>query len=142
MSLFSVNWLAVAACVVISMVSGMVWYNPRTFFTIWWKGIGKSDTQDPGAGGSMALTWSLTILSSAVQAAFIAIAVNIAIGATRGNPLLVGPATGFALWLGIVAPTNLVNKLFAGHGLTVWAIEAGNHMFNFILFGLVLGAWR
>ena len=46
------------------------------------------------------------------------------------------------LWLGFVAPTYLVNKLFAGHGLKVWAIEVGNHLVNFILFGAILGAWR
>jgi hypothetical protein len=46
------------------------------------------------------------------------------------------------LWLGFVAPTNLVNKLFAGHGLKIWAIEAGNHFVNLVLFGAILGAWR
>jgi hypothetical protein len=49
---------------------------------------------------------------------------------------------GFMLWLGFIAPTYLVNKLFAGHGLKVWAIEAGNHLVNFLLFGAILGAWR
>ena len=27
-------------------------------------------------------------------------------------------------------------------GLKVWAIEAGNHLINFLLFGAILGAWR
>ncbi len=26
----SVNWLAVLACVVVSMISGSLWYNPKT----------------------------------------------------------------------------------------------------------------
>ena len=33
MDLSSVNWLAVIACVVISMISGSIWYNPKTFFS-------------------------------------------------------------------------------------------------------------
>jgi len=49
---------------------------------------------------------------------------------------------GFMLWLGFIAPTYLVNKLFAGHGLKIWAIETGNHLVNFLLFGAILGAWR
>ena len=45
----SINWLAVMVCVVVSMISGTIWYNPKTFFPVWWKGIGKSDSSAPGA---------------------------------------------------------------------------------------------
>ncbi|GAB1469686.1 hypothetical protein MASR2M66_05630 [Chloroflexota bacterium] len=50
--------------------------------------------------------------------------------------------TGFMLWLGFIAPTYLVNKLFAGHGLKVWGIEIGNHLVNFVLFGALLAVWH
>jgi len=62
---------------------------------------------------------------------------------TPGGPTLVsGAAAGFLIWLGFIAPTYLVNKLFAGHGLKVWAIEVGNHLVNFVIFGAIFGAWR
>jgi len=138
----SINWLAVMVCVVVSMISGTIWYNPKTFFPVWWKGIGKSDSSAPGASGGMGLTWGLTILSSFVQAVFMALVVN-ALGKQGGGSMLVaGAGIGFLMWLGFVAPTYLVNKLFAGHGFKIWAIEAGNHLVNFVLFGAILGAWR
>ena len=141
MDFSAINWLAVVVCVVVSMLSGTLWYNPKTFFPIWWKGIGKSDQDSPG-GSNMGLVWGLTILSSFVQAVAMALMVN-AMGGLMGGPSLVtGAGTGFMLWLGFIAPTYLVNKLFAGHSLKVWAIEAGNHLLNFILFGAILGAWR
>ena len=59
-----------------------------------------------------------------------------------GATLASGATVGFVLWLGFVAPTYLVNKLFAGHGLKIWAIEVGNHLVNFVLFGAILGAWH
>ena len=43
MDFSSINWLAVVACVVVSMVSGALWYSPKVFFNIWWKGIGKTE---------------------------------------------------------------------------------------------------
>ncbi len=139
----SINWLAVVACVILSMVSGAIWYNPKTFFPAWWKGIGKSESDVPGAAGSMAMTWVLTILASFVQAVFMSLMVTAMGSMTPGGATLVSGATaGFMLWLGLIAPTSLVNKLFAGHGLKVWAIEAGNHLVNFVLFGAILGAWR
>jgi hypothetical protein len=136
----SINWLAVVACVVVSMVSGTLWYNPKTFFPIWWKGIGKGD-EAPGMS-SMTMTWTLTVLSSFVQAVAMALMVT-AMGTLMGGANLAnGAGVGFMLWLGFVAPTNLVNKLFAGHGLKIWAIEAGNHLINLVIFGAILGAWR
>lgn len=141
MDLSTVNWLAVIVCVVVSMISGSIWYNPRTFFPTWWKGIGKSG--EPGMQGNMGLTWTLTILSSFVQAIAMSFMVD-AMGSlmTGGVSAATGAMTGFMLWFGFIMPTYLVNKLFAGHGLKVWAIEVGNHLVNFVLFGAILGAWQ
>jgi len=143
MDFSSINWLAVLACVIVSMVSGTIWYNPKTFFPAWWKGIGKSESEVPGVAGAMGMTWTLTVLASFVQAVFMSLMVTAMGSMTPGGATLVSGATaGFLLWLGFIAPTYLVNKLFAGHGLKVWAIEAGNHLVNFVLFGAILGAWR
>ena len=76
MNFGSINWLAVVACVMISMVVGFVWYNPRTFFPVWWKGIGKSETDVPGKGSSVGMTWALTVLASFVQAVFMSLLVT------------------------------------------------------------------
>lgn len=135
MDFSSINWLAVVACVVVSMVSGSIWYNPKTFFPAWWAVVGKGET--PGME-NMGMTWGLTVLSSVVQAIFVALFVN-ALGATT---LVSGLTVGFLLWLGIIAPTALVNKLFAGHGLKIWAIEVGNHLVNYLIFGAIMGAWH
>lgn len=141
MSIFSINWLAVVVGVVISMLSGSMWYNPKTFFPIWWKGIGKGDMQ-PGGGSNMGVIWGLTILTSLVQVVGIAVVLNVVEKAFGNVTITTGALTGALLWLGIVAPTNLTNKLFAGFPYKVWAIEVGNHLLNFVLFGALLGLWR
>ena len=134
MDLGSIKWLAIIACVVVSMVSGFIWYHPKVFFPAWWAGIGKSG--EPGNPNPT--IYVFTIIAALVQAVFVSFMVN-----TMGSTTVVsGAIAGFMLWLGFVAPTNLVNKLFAGHGFKVWAIEAGNHLVNFLLFGAILGAWR
>jgi hypothetical protein len=142
MDFSSINWLAVIVCVVVSMISGSLWYNPKTFFEIWWKGIGKTDADRPGGKGSMTMTWVLTVLSSFVQAVFMALMVNALGKLSGGATLLSGMLTGLILWFGFIAPTYMANKLFAGHGLKIWAIEVGNHLVNLVLFGAILGAWH
>jgi len=137
MDFSSINWLAVVVCVVVSMVSGFIWYHPKVFFSAWLKGIGKTESemnyQSPAA-----MIWGLTILSAFIEAAATGFMLNVMGSDTLGA----GALAGFMIWFGFVAPTNLVNKLFAGHGLKVWAIEAGNHLVNLLLFGAILSAWR
>ena len=134
MDFVSVNWLAVIVCVVLAMVSGFIWYHQKLFFPAWWEGIGKSG--EPGNPNPMIYVFSL--LAAVVQAVSVAFLVNL-MGSTTA---VSGALAGFMLWLGFVAPTNLVNKLFAGHGFKVWAIEAGNHLLNFLIFGAILAVWR
>lgn len=136
MDFSSINWLAVVACVIISMISGSIWYNPKTFFPAWWAVVGGGRSQ-PGME-NMGLTWGLTVVSSFVQAVSMAFMVK----AMGGTTVASGAMVGFMLWLGFIAPTYLVNKLFAGHGLKIWAIEIGNHLVNFLLFGALLTVWK
>ncbi len=135
MDMSNINWLAVVACVVVAMISGFIWYHPSVFFKPWWRGIGKEGT-DTGSPNPM--IYVFTLIAAFVEAVSVALLLNV-MGA---DGLGAGLGAGFMLWLGFVAPTNLVNKLFAGQGFTVWAIEAGNHLVNLMLFGAILGAWR
>jgi hypothetical protein len=136
MNFSAINWLAVVACVVASMIIGGVWFSPKTFFPMWWKAIGRSEKEAPG-GTNMGMLWGLTILASFVQAVFIALIVNV-MGSTT---LLSGATAGFFLWLGFVAPSSLTNKLFASQ-LKAWVLEAGNHLVTFVVMGAILGVWR
>ena len=130
----SINWLAVIVCVIVALVSGFVWYHPKVFFPAWWEGIGKSGE----SGNPNPMIFVFTILAALVQAIFVSFMVNLMGSTTAAS----GALAGFMLWLGFVAPTNLVNKLFAGQGFKVWAIEAGNHLVNLLLFGAILATWR
>ena len=141
MDFSSINWLAVVVCVLASMMIGGLWFGPKTFFPIWWKAVGKADVQAPSSGTSMAIVWGLIVVSSFVQAMFMALMVN-AMGSLSGGATLgSGALTGFLLWLGFVAPSSLTNKLFADR-IKAWMIEVGNHLVTFVVMGAILGAWH
>ena len=136
----SINWLAVVACVVASMIIGSVWFSPKTFFPAWWKAIGKSDSDDAsGSSIGMGATWGLIIFCSFVQAVFMWLMVNAMGSMTGGTTLASGATAGFLLWLGFVAPSSLTNKLFADR-LKAWVLEAGNHLITFVVMGAIAGA--
>jgi hypothetical protein len=142
MNFSSINWLAVVVCVIVSMIVGSLYFNPKTFFPMWWKAIGKTDNVDPGGAMPMGLMWGLTVLASLVQAIFMALLVNAMGSMTPGGATLgSGAMVGFFLWLGFVVPSSLTNKLFSNQ-LKAWVIEMGNHLITFVLFGAILGAWH
>jgi hypothetical protein len=136
----TINWLAVALSGLACMASGAVWYSPKTFFPVWWKAVGRGEER-PGMAG-MGLVWGLTALSSLWQPLAFALVLPVLTPALGGFNALGGMLAGLVLWGGFIAPTCLVNKLFAGHGLKTWAIEAGNHLVNFVVFGAIIGAWH
>ena len=142
MDFSAINWLAVVVCVIVSFAVGFVWYSPKVFFDTWWKALGKTEKDMPGSGG-MGMTWAMTAVASIVQAVGMAFMVPaIAGGMPGGVNAANGALVGFMLWLPFMAATSLTNRMFAQHGLKVWAIEAGNHLITLVLFGAILGAWR
>lgn len=143
MNFSSINWLAVIACVIASMIVGSIWFSNKGFFPMWWKAIGKSESDGPGMMTMpMPVLWGLTILASFIQATFMALMVNAMGSMTPGGATLASGATaGFLLWLGFVAPSSLTNKLFASQ-LKAWVLEAGNHLIVFVIMGAILGAWH
>jgi hypothetical protein len=141
MDFSSINWLAVVACVVASMIIGSIWFSPKTFYPAWWKAIGKTDKDVPGdqSMNGMWVVWALVVVSSFVQAVFMNLMVT-AMGSLSGGATLASGATaGFLLWLGFVAPSSLTNKLFADR-VKAWYYEAGNHLVTFVVMGAIAGA--
>lgn len=133
----AIPWLGVVSCMVVAIVSGSLWFGPKTFFPIWWQGIGKSGAQIPGGGQNMGMVFGLTFVACFVQALMMAVVLHAVY--PQGYDWLQGAQAGVVCWLAFVMPTYLVNKLFAGHPLYVWGIEIGNHLVNFVLFGVILG---
>lgn len=132
--LHSINWWAVGVCFVFSIVSGSIWFGPKTFFPAWWKAIGKKES-DPADGSPK--VWILLMLGSLIQCVFIAAAVQVVGSKTLGSGVL----TGLVIWAGLAAPSALVNKLFSGQ-LKAWMLETGNHLVNYLAFGAILGLWH
>ncbi|MHC1782034.1 MAG: DUF1761 family protein [Anaerolineaceae bacterium] len=99
MEILSINWLAVFACVVVSMVIGSLWFSPKAFFPAWWLAIGKRADVDPKGSP---LTWILMIVTCLLQVVLLAVVIN-AIGPVLfgGVTLVSGALVG--LWFGWVS---------------------------------------
>lgn len=126
-----VNILAVLVAAVSSFVLGGLWYSHALFGRKWSRDAGMEGKQ----GGHPARVFGIAFVFALIAAAAFA--------------LLLGPdptperAIHYALVVGIgfVATSFGINYQFANRSFAMWAIDAGYHLAQFLLFALVLAYW-
>lgn len=136
----AINWVSIGLCVILGVVSGSLWFNPKTFFPLWWRAIGKSDHDQPGSGQQMSIVFGLTFVATGMHALGSAVILGLVFPAGYSSTQAV--MLGIIVWAGTIAPTALVNTLFAGHQLRAWVITTSNHLLNACLFAVVLAAMQ
>ena len=125
-----VNWLAVVVAAVSAFVLGGIWYGPL-FKKTWCREAGvdmEAKPRHPAAvfGGAFVLS----VIAAWALAALIG----------RNEPSLAFALhVGFLTGLCFVATSFGINYLFAGRSLKLWLIDAGYHVLQFTLYGLILG---
>ena len=136
-----INYWAVLACGVFSMVSGAIWYGP--LFGKMWAKIIKADANDlakrkemqKAAGPLYVIQFLLTLFQAYVLAYYIA-------GWSEAS----GVANSLWIWVAFIMPTVAGASMWNNDSKEVsWArflIQAGYQLVNLAVFGLILGMWR
>lgn len=130
---FDPHWFAVVAAAASAFVLGGIWYGPL-FRNVWCREAGV----DPDApskrhpGGVFAVAGACSFVAALVFALLLPAQYTVA------------QAAGFGALIGggWIAMSFAINYAFAGRSLTLWLIDAGYHLLQFVLYGLILGAWR
>ena len=134
MNFADINWAAFAVVYVIGFVVSSIWFGPKTFYPIWWKLMGDRPmpTRETQTTPAVAL-FGLTMIGLFVQVAAVALLVQVLeiLGALIG--LFVGLVGAFA---------SLGHRMFAGHGVKVWAIEVTPDVIVAVIAGIILSLWR
>ena len=129
-----VNWYAVIVAGVVGYFPGAVWYSPLLFLKPWAReqGIDLTRPQTKHAGSRIAIGLIPSLASAAVLA--------LILGPNPGlhHALLMALAVGG----GLVAPCFAIQYLYENRSFTFFAINAGYHLVQFLIFGLVLGLWH
>ncbi len=129
----TVNYWAVLAGAVASVIIGALWYSPMLFANVWLKATGKTKEEQSGAGKSIALMVIGALLVSCIMARFVAYA-----GATTAAT---GMIIGFWAWLGFSFTTAWATTVFETKNWTLFALTAGYHLVEFLVVGAILAVW-
>ncbi len=135
MNIAAINWAAFAVVYVIGFMVSSVWFGPKTFYPIWWKLMGDRPmpTRETQQGSPLAM-FGLTMLGLFVEMLAVALLVQVM---TDVPGALVG------LFVGLVgAFASLGHRMFAGHGIKVWAIEVTPDVIVAVIAGIILSLWH
>ena len=137
MILVTVNYTAVLAAAIASMVIGFLWYSPMLFGTMWMELIGttkeKMEESKKKMGPLYAGIFVAALATAYVLAHFAAYA--------QANTIMLGMQTGFWAWLGFVATTMLGNVIFAGKPFKLYLLDVGYHLVSLVVMGAIVAGW-
>lgn len=136
-----INYIAILAAAVISMIVGAVWYG-ALFGKKWMEIVGATEMNmerkkemQKSARPLYLISFVLTLLQLYVLAHFI-----------NAWDSVSGVETALWLWAGFVIPTVAAGSMWNNDSKKIsWSrflIQAGYYLALFIIFGLILSFWR
>ncbi len=131
-----VNYLAILAAVVSSMVVGSIWYSKSVFAKPWIK-LARIDMTK--GSGNPAKPIAISVLIAFITAYVLA---HVAFLSNQffGNSFLQDSlTTAFWLWLGFTAGRIVTHDVFEGRPAQLTAITLGNEFVTIMLMGLIIG---
>ena len=131
----AINIWAVLAAAVSSFVLGGLWYSPALFGNTWNRHNGRDPKQASG-GRHPAMVFGVAFVLALIAAAVFAMVLG------QNPPLKEAVKMGAITGAAFVATSFGINYAFASRTFVLWLIDAGYHVLQFTLYGVILGLWH
>jgi hypothetical protein len=134
-----INYPAVFVSALAYWALGALWYSPllfaRPFIGLMrWTPEQLASVESQGAGAQIVVALLTSLVLAYVLAHFVKF--------TGAETVKSGALTGFWLWLGFVATSNLETVLFESRPVGLYLINNGYHLVGLLGMGSLLAVWR
>lgn len=142
MSEVPINYLAVLASAIASMVVGSLWYGP--IFGKQWITLQGWTPEAMAANKAKGMTKSyiLMFVGSLVMAYVLAHSLVFAADYLGVYGASAGLMTGFWSWIGFIAPVTLGIVLWEGRSWKLYILNNGYQLLNLLVMGVILALWQ
>ncbi|MBI3232122.1 MAG: DUF1761 domain-containing protein [Candidatus Doudnabacteria bacterium] len=135
----SINFWAVLASAVASMIIGSIWYGPlfgKKFGSL--MGMNSMTPQQQAEmKKGMGMTYAWQFIASLVMLYVFAWLT----GALGAASVMGGIQAAFWVWLGFIVPVQFGQQLWGGKMALFW-LGAGNMLATMLAAGMIIGAWH
>ena len=142
MTLSGLNFLGVLIAIVISFISGGIWFGPKTFYPIWMRARGVQSGQLTLQQNKPAVMFGGTFLGIIAQTLTLGVIITSLHKGGAQMDALRGAGVGLVLGVGIGMFASLSHRLFAGENFKVWIIETANDAINLTIAGAIIASFN
>jgi len=132
-----INYLAVIAATISTMIVGAIWYAPKVMGNTWIRLAGVT----PGERYGMARPMIATVIVSFITSWVLAGAAYISYEFYRGSFLGAAVLTGFVLWAGFTAARFVTHDAFEGRPIKLTILNCVHELITILVLSLVIGVW-
>jgi hypothetical protein len=137
-----VNYLAVLAATVLSMIIGSLWFGPL-FGKTWMKLMDFKKSDMNGISNTqMAKLYGIQLVGSLFMAFVLSHALIFASTYLGESGISAGLQTGFWNWLGFVAPVTVGSVLWEGKSWKLWFFNNSYYLVTLCSMGILLSLWK
>ena len=132
-----VNYLAVLATAIASMIVGFIWYGPL-FGKMWMQSMKMDnkkmqEAKKKGMGKTYILAFLTTLIMSYVLAHFV--------DYVEAKTVMDGVILGFWLWIGFLATTQIGSVLWEGKPVKLYLINTLHYLVALAVMAAILAVW-
>lgn len=139
MTFTGLNFLGVFIATIISIISGAIWFGPKTFYPIWMKARGIESGQLQNNPKPVVL-FGGTFLSVLIQTVSLGLIINSLQVHLPDFSIIDGAGVGLVVGVGVAMFASLPHRLFGGENFKTWVIETTNDSLNLMIAGAIITA--
>ena len=136
MSNIRLNWVAILVAAIASFLFEALWFS--VFMKEWLSGIGRTMEWLVATGINPAIQYAVAILCSVIVATVLSICIQASGELTARRGVIVAAV----IWFGFIATGWAKEYIFEIRTLQIYAINAGYSLFDLMLIGAIVGAWK
>ena len=134
-----VNYSAVLAASITSMVIGFAWYSPMILGNQWMKEKGFTKESLKKEQKEMGKLYGVSFIVSLITAYILSYFMTLSQNFYEQTAFSTGITTVFELWLGFMMPVQTTATIFGNKNWRLFAIDTGYQLVSIMAMGVVIG---